>query len=221
MPVRFTISFEGTRLPARVYPAPAGPLLVLAHGAGAPQASPFMVETAKALAQRGVEVMTFDFVYMAKKKKIPDRAPVLEATYRAAVEAARTRAAERALFLGGKSMGGRIASQIAPGASGLAGLVFFGYPLHPPGKARPEGDPPRATHLPDVPCPMLFVQGTRDTFGTPDDLRPLLPRLTGGSAIHPVEGGNHGFVLPRGAPRDILEHARDAVARWIHERGIQ
>ena len=215
MPERFTIDVEGTRVPARIYGKTGRALLVLAHGAGAPQTSPFMGEMAEALAARDVSVLTFDFVYTAKKKKVPDRPPLLEAAYRAAATEARTRAAGRPLFLGGKSMGGRIASQIAPQEEGLSGLVFLGYPLHPPGKPRDGKDPPRARHLHEVRCPMLFVQGTRDSFGTPDDLRPLLPSLPARTEIYAVEGGDHSFKLPRGAPRDVLEKARDAIARWI------
>ena len=151
-----------------VYPgdrAAAG--LVLAHGAGAGQQSRFMVEAAQAFASRGITTATFDFPYVTEGRKVPDKAPVLEAAWRAAMAAARAHQAfeGRPLFIGGKSMGGRIASHVAAqdqGQSELQGLVFLGYPLHPPG--RPEQR--RDKHLPSIQEPMLFVQGTRDLFGT-------------------------------------------------------
>jgi predicted alpha/beta-hydrolase family hydrolase len=209
------------RVTALIYPA-AGSLLVLAHGAGASQSSPFMVHAASYLASRGVEVATFNFVYTSKKKKVPDSPALLEATYRAVLEALRPHAKGRALFLGGKSMGGRIASHIAATETGVRGLVFLGYPLHPPGKPRDESTPPRAQHLFAVPCPMLFVQGTRDVFGTPDDLRPLLGSLAGGSAIHSVLGGDHSFAVLKKSGLSQAETtgaALDAVVSWLAERG--
>jgi predicted alpha/beta-hydrolase family hydrolase len=165
--------------------------------------------------------MTFDFVYTSKKKKVPDPPALLEATYRAVVLSVRGHAAGRPLFLGGKSMGGRIASQIAVGEPALSGLVFLGYPLQPPNKPRTDGTPPRAKHLVQVACPMLFVQGTRDAFGTPDDLLPLLPSLPSGTEIHPVTGGDHSFKVPKktGTPQaEVLDAVKDAIARWIHAR---
>ena len=143
--------------------------LILGHGAGAPQLSPFMTHFAKGLAGRGIDVVTFNFVYMDRRRRAPNPAAKLEACYRAVIETTRERvpAARSALFVGGKSMGGRIASQVVaadPDGLGAAGLVFLGYPLHPPG--RPEKM--RSAHLPSIAAPMLFVQGSRDTFGTPD-----------------------------------------------------
>ena len=218
----FEVRVEGDVVPARAYAPEAAaraPILVLGHGAGAPQASPFMVEMARDLAARGIEVVTFDFVYTAKKKKAPDRAPLLEACYRAVVGAVRGRAngKARALFLGGKSMGGRIASQIAPTEEGLAGLVFLGYPLHPPGK--PEQL--RSEHLPRVRAPMLFVQGSGDAFGTPAELRPILARLVNGTELFVVEGGDHSFNVPKksGVSQvEVMTAVKDEVARWVHAR---
>src|SRR5512134_1211142 len=109
--------------------------LVLAHGAGAGQTSPFMVRFARGMALRGISTATFDFPYIAAGRKVPDRAPVLEQSWREAVEAARAEFAGLPLIIGGKSMGGRMASHIASqGCEGLDGLVFLGYPLHPPGQ---------------------------------------------------------------------------------------
>ena len=150
--------------------------LVLAHGAGGGQMSPFMVRAAGELSARGVTVATFDFPYMAAGRGVPDKAPVLEARWRQVIDDIRPREefAGVPLFIGGKSMGGRIASQVAAaGAGSIAGLIFFGYPLHPPG--RPEQR--RDAHLPAIRVPMLFIQGSRDEFGAAAEIRALLPRL--------------------------------------------
>jgi len=178
-----------------VYPsdrAAAG--LVLGHGAGGGQHSRFMVEAAKALATRGVTVATFDFPYIAEGRKVPDKAPVLETAWRAAIDAAKGHSAFAGLplFIGGKSMGGRIASQVAAQhVDGIAGLVYFGYPLHPPGRP----DQRRDRHLPDIREPMLFVQGTRDQFGTAQEIRELLPRLNDRATLFEVDDGDHSFTV--------------------------
>ena len=173
-----------------------------------------MVRTAQGLAARGIHAATFDFDYITARKHVPDRPPVLEARWREAIETARGRFKDLPLFIGGKSMGGRIASQVAAlGATGVAGLVFLGYPLHPPG--RPEQR--RDAHLPAVKEPMLFVQGTRDAFGTSDEIRALLPRLEK-ATLHEIAGGDHSFkVSGRGAakPDAVLDSALDVVATWI------
>src|SRR5688500_17877766 len=163
--------------------------LVVAHGGGGGQGTPFMVRTATGLGGRGVITATFDFPYMTAGRHVPDRAQVLERAWRAAVDAARAELPGVPLFIGGKSMGGRIASHIAAqGCDDLAGLVFLGYPLHPPG--RPEQR--RDAHLPDIREPLLFVQGTRDAFGTVEEIRGLLPRLQD-ATVHEVAGGDHSF----------------------------
>src|SRR5262249_6994341 len=150
-----------------------------------------MVDFATALSDLGLDVVTFNFPYTEQRRKIPDRAPVLEACYRAVIAAAHDEleSARRALFVGGKSMGGRIATRLAAADAPLpiAGLVLLGYPLHPPGKPTERRD----KHLPAVQRPMLFVQGTRDAFGTPDELSPLLPTLKAPATIHPVPQGDH------------------------------
>lgn len=188
--------------------------LVLAHGAGAGQAHPFMVRTAQELAARGVTAATFDFPYMAAKRRMPDRPDVLEGCWREAVGQAQRQLGGLPLFIGGKSMGGRIASHLAAaGQDGLAGLVFLGYPLHPPGRP----DQRRDTHLPAIREPMLFVQGSRDAFGTADDIRAVLPELQD-ATIYEVAGADHSLkVGGRGAPKPdvLLAHVVDAVRDWI------
>ena len=202
-----------------VYPsdrATAG--LVLAHGAGAGQKSRFMVDTARALATRGITTATFDFLYVTHGRSAPDKAPVLEATWREAIVAARAHQAFSGLplFIGGKSMGGRIASHVASqGAERIAGLIFLGYPLHPPG--RPEQR--RDKHLPAIKEPMLFVQGTRDQFGTAEEIRALLPSLNPRAQLIEVADGDHSFAVrvkvTGKKPEAVLQAIYDEVASFI------
>jgi predicted alpha/beta-hydrolase family hydrolase len=193
----------GAATTALVYPAAtdrAGAALILGHGAGAGQHSTFMVDFARALSALGVDIITFNFLYTAQGRRIPDRAPALEACYRAVIEAVRAEveSARRSLFIGGKSMGGRIASQVAAADPELAvaGLVFLGYPLHPPGRPTERRD----KHLRAIARPMLFVQGTRDALGTPGELAPILATLQPSPAVHVVAQGDHSFKLSRKDP---------------------
>jgi predicted alpha/beta-hydrolase family hydrolase len=197
--------------------------LVLAHGAGAPQRHPFMVSFAQALSDRGLDVITFNFLYTEQNRKVPDRMPQLVACYRAVIEAARhhVASARERLFIGGKSMGGRAATHVAAGDPELAidGIVLLGYPLHPPGRP----DRVRDAHLPDVGRPMLFVQGARDPFGAPSELKPILASLSPLPTLHHVEGGDHSFKV---AGRDgktrqaaIYSEVQDTIVEWIHHVG--
>lgn len=188
--------------------------LVLAHGAGAGQTSQFLVQAARGLSARGVTTATFDFLYITAGRKVPDRAPVLERAWRDALHEARAQIGDLPFLIGGKSMGGRIASHVASqgGAGPLGGLVFLGYPLHPP--ARP--DQRRDAHLPAIQEPMLFVQGSRDTFGTGEEIRALIPLLQR-ATLHEIAGGDHSFKVPGGETRreEIFNQILDAVVEWI------
>jgi predicted alpha/beta-hydrolase family hydrolase len=180
-----------------------------------------MRQVARDLAVRGITTTTFDFPYITAKRRLPDRAPVLEAAFRSAwLEAldlgSAGGAAPMAYFAGGKSMGGRIASQVAATQGFVppaAGLVFFGYPLHPPGKPEQRRD----AHLPSVHAPMLFVHGTRDPFGTADEFADLLDRLPG-AQIHSVIGGDHSLKTPKASAPAVspFDRALDGVAEWMH-----
>jgi predicted alpha/beta-hydrolase family hydrolase len=187
--------------------------LVLAHGAGARRMSQFMVRAAQALAARRLTTATFDFPYITAGRKVPDRAPVLEAAFREAIDAARAQFGTLPLFIGGKSMGGRISSHIASqgGAGRLAGLVFLGYPLHPPGKPEQRRD----AHLPAISEPMLFVHGGHDTFGTAEEIAALLPRLQR-ATLHEIAGGDHSFKMPGGkaTQEPAFQEVMNAVAAW-------
>ncbi len=204
-----------------VYPA-ASPAaaLILAHGAGAGQRSTFMVAAARAFAARAILTATFDFPYMAAGRSVPDKGPVLEEAWRRTIADALARAefSGLPLFIGGKSMGGRIASQAAAsGALPIAGLVFLGYPLHPPGKPAQRRD----AHLPSITAPMLFVQGTADAFGTAAEIRDLLPRLNASTVLHEITGGDHSFKVPARsgmAQSAVLTSIYDVVARFVTTR---
>jgi predicted alpha/beta-hydrolase family hydrolase len=210
--------------PVRHYPAAraAKMLLVFAHGAGAGHDHPFMTGYATALAVAGVDVVTFNFPYMDAGRRMPDRAPVLESRFRDAVDAARTVSGlgEHALFIGGKSMGGRMATHLAAQElRGLRGTVAFGYPLHPPGKPTQL----RVEHLPAVRTPLLVVQGERDVFGTPAELEPFLSRVPGVAMVHTVQGGDHSLGVRGMAPGQVRTGVVSIVTCWmadlVAERG--
>ena len=199
------------------YPSASAPeaLVVLAHGAGAGQKHPFMIATARGLAVRGFDVVTFDFPYMAQKRRAPDRAPALEQSFREVIDAGRQWSRARHLFIGGKSMGGRIATHLAAQQlDGLQGVFALGYPLHPPGK--PEQL--RSAHLPDITAAVLIVQGERDTFGTPTELEPVIAAMNAPVTLHVVEGGDHSLAIrgKKGAgPSDAV---LDVIAAWLRLR---
>ena len=191
----------------------AQPTLVLAHGAGAGMTHPWMRQVEAALTERGIRVVTFNFPYIEAKRSAPDRPPVLEETFvRVWNEAAA--GAGGPMFAGGKSMGGRIGSQVAARAAldpAPAGLVFFGYPLHPPG--RPEQR--RDAHLPKVTVPMLFLHGTRDPFGSPDEMQALMKTLGPRARLEIVDGGDHSLVAPKRTNPASLQNAIAVAAGWI------
>jgi predicted alpha/beta-hydrolase family hydrolase len=179
-----------------------------------------MVRAGQELATRGIVVATFDFPYITAGRSAPDKPAVLEAHWRSVIDEARVRAEFRQLplFIGGKSMGGRIASHVAAaGLDGVAGIVFFGYPLHPPGRPQQRRD----AHLPDVRMPMLFIQGTRDEFGTSAEIRELLPRLNADTTIVEIVDGDHSFKTrakvtgrkPDAALVDVFDAAAAFIAR--------
>ena len=203
---------------ALAYEAPGERLatLLLAHGAGAGQRSPFMVRFASNLAPLGLRVVTFNFLYTEERRKLPDRRPVLERWYRTVIESVRADpAAGGPLFIGGKSMGGRIATHIAAEEPrpAIDGLVLLGYPLHPPGRPAERRD----AHLPAVRLPMLVVQGSRDAFGTPAELEPVLVGLAPRPELFVVEGGDHSFKVPRStqSAAEVERQIQEAIVAWI------
>jgi len=181
----------------------SGLWLILANGAGAPLTSRFQQAFAKGLAERGVATTLFNFGYHARQKKVPDRMPKLQAEYTCVAEEVARWQAKSAksktpdtskVFLGGKSMGGRVSTYLAAEGFPCAGLVLLGYPLHPPGK--PEKM--RRDHFPDIKVPALFVSGTRDSLANQDLMKESLPMYAGDAQVHWVEGGDHSLgVLKR------------------------
>jgi predicted alpha/beta-hydrolase family hydrolase len=187
-------------------------LLVLAHGAGAGQQHPFMTTVATGFAARGVDVVTFDFPYMRERRKVPDRAPVLERAFQDVVDAARPWSAATRFFIGGKSMGGRMATHLgAAHLPGLSGIIVFGYPLHPPGKR----DQLRVEHLPSITAPVLIVQGERDTFGTPSELKPAIDSMTAAVDLHIVAKGDHSLAVAGRRRDDVLDEVLDKAIAWM------
>jgi predicted alpha/beta-hydrolase family hydrolase len=221
MPERFRVEIAPSQsVTAIAYPATeptrGNVTLILGHGAGADQTSSFMVTFASGLSARGIDTVTFNFLYTEQERRVPDPNGRLEACYRAVIETVRNRmSGDQRLAIGGKSMGGRIASQVAAAGCGdLAGLVFLGYPLHPPGRV----DRLRAAHLSLVMAPMLFIQGTRDAFGTPDELQPIINPLAPSAELYAVEGGDHSFKVQKRAgveQQDVYRAIQDRIEMWL------
>jgi uncharacterized protein len=170
----------------------ASAAMVLGHGAGSGMDSPFVAGFAQAAALLGLATLRFMFPYMERGRRAPDRPPLLLATVQAAFEATGSLAGDRPVLAGGKSLGGRIASMAAAEGLAAAGLIFLGYPLHPPGKPERLRD----AHLDAVRVPMLFLQGTRDPFATPELLEAVVARLGGRAELRWIEGGDHSFKTP-------------------------
>ncbi len=190
--------------------------LVLAHGAGNGMEHPFLSQVHLALAESGLLAVKFNFPYMELGRKAPDRTPLLEETWRAVIRAVRsdTQLAPSQLYIGGKSMGGRMASHVAAQGEAIDGLVFLGYPLHPAG----QPSKPRIDHWSTINCPSLFIQGTRDSLCQIDSLRAELPRLGGPTTLHEVTGGDHSFKLPKSAGISETQVRLEIVASilaWI------
>ncbi len=176
-------------------------VIVLGPGAGGSRRTPQLVRFAESLADSGRGVLLYDFPYRDQGRRTPDPPDVLEATARAVGDYARTTLGAARLVHGGKSMGGRIASQVVAAGAPGDGLILLGYPLHPPGKPGQLRD----RHLPRVAVPMLFVQGTRDAFARPDLLDAVLARLGEKATLHRIEGGDHSFGVPKRSGRTAAE----------------
>jgi len=189
---------------------------VLAHGAGAGMAHPFMTAIATALARRGIATLRYQFPYMEKRSKRPDAPKLAHATVRAAVAEAARLLPGVALIAGGKSFGGRMTSQAQAIAAmpGVRGLPFLGFPLHPAGV--PSSD--RAAHLFDVQVPMLFLQGTRDDLADLQLLQPLVAELGSRATLTLVDDADHSFHVRKSSGRgdaQVIEELADALSTWV------
>jgi uncharacterized protein len=190
---------------------------VLAHGAGAGMAHPFMAAVASGLAERDIASLRYQFPYMEKKSRRPDPPRVAHAAVRAAVAAAIRLLPDLPMFAGGKSFGGRMTSQAQAEAalSGVIGLAFLGFPLHPAG--RPSRD--RGQHLFDVKLPMLFLQGTRDQLALRDQIEPLCAALGARTTLKLFEDADHSFHVPARSGRndgEVRAAVLDALAAWMN-----
>lgn len=216
---------ERDSVTALLYAAPkkgrAGTTVILGHGAGAPQTHPFMRLFAAGLAERGFDVLTFDFLYMEQGRRVPDPKAKLEGCYSAVIVAAQKQKSLKGnrVVIGGKSMGGRIASQVAAQpelADEIAALVFLGYPLHPPGRP----DKLRDAHLPEIKAPMLFIQGERDAFGSADELRATIKQHRLKATLHVIAGGDHSLKVPKSgglSQTQVYESAMDTISAWLQK----
>ncbi|MGQ0570295.1 MAG: alpha/beta hydrolase family protein [Armatimonadota bacterium] len=205
------VSFEwegGSVSGAWHHPAGGASYLVLGHGAGGNMHTPGLVRFVEALAAQGVGVVRFNFPYAETKRKVPDRQATLEACYRAVAGQVARRASR--LFLGGRSLGGRMASHLVADGFPAAGLVFLSYPLHPPGQPERLRD----AHLPRITVPMLFVQGSRDAFARPDLLASTIEKLRT-ATLHVLEGGDHSLVVRGRSGEDVARELVETTITWI------
>lgn len=217
----FEIDTPSGPLPARVYDADeARTTLILAHGAGAGQNHPWMRERAADLAARGVRVVTFDFPYIAARRRVPDRAPVLIDAWRHVIDVVHQRFIDIPLAIGGKSLGGRMATMVLAGDAApvaVRGCVALGYPLHPPGK--PEQL--RVAHLSSVRVPLLVLQGARDPFGGPEEIEREFAAAGARATVVPVPSGGHSFEVRGKDARqaDVFASVADTVTQWLRAQG--
>ena len=216
-------TFEATRSSGDVsallmHPIDADLVLILGHGAGAGMRHPFMEDLAARLAARRIATFRYQFPYLEQGRRRPDYQPVLLKTVRSAARAALAVSNGLPLFAGGKSMGGRMTSLAASkdSLSGIQGLVFFGFPLHPAQKPGIE----RSEHLRDVGVPLLFLNGTRDKLAQLDLLEPVCQGLGKSATLHLIEGADHGFhVLKRSGRTDeeVMDELADVTRSWIDD----
>lgn len=220
--LRFSVEGAGEVSAILVRPAKARWLLALAHGAGAGMTHPFLEKLARELADAGVATFRYQFPYMEQRRRVPDSLAVATATVASAVRAAAEAAPGLPVLAGGKSFGGRMSSQAASQQllGGVRGLVFFGFPLHAPNKPGTK----RAEHLPNVPVPMLFLQGTRDTLADLSLLRPICSSLGARAKLHVIETADHSFHVLKSsgkADADVLRELAQTTASWAENLRLE
>ena len=220
--LRFAVEGAGEVSAILVRPAKGRGVLALAHGAGAGMTHPFLDKLASELADAGVATFRYQFPYMEQRRRVPDSPPVATATVACAVRAAAEAAPGLPLLAGGKSFGGRMSSQAASQKmmEGVRGLVFFGFPLHPPNKQGTK----RGEHLAKVPMPMLFLQGTRDTLADLNLLRPICSSLGSLAKLHAIETADHSFHVLKSSGRsdaEILRELAQTTASWAENLKIE
>ena len=213
-----TIAVDDAQNVSGLLQAPAGAraCYVVAHGAGAGMTHPFMASVADDLAQRGIATLRYQFPYMERGSKRPDTPKLAQATARAAMAEAARLVPNLPLFAGGKSFGGRMTSQAQAESAltGVHGLVFLGFPLHPPGQPSDE----RAAHLFNMKIPLLFLQGTRDEFAELELLKGLVGKLGAHATLRLFEDADHSFHVPARTGRkdpEVRAELADALVAWI------
>ena len=216
-PATITVGDGGPRVSGLLMRPPGARwLYVLAHGAGAGMRHPFLEAIAQRLAERDIATLRYQFPYMEQRARRPDPPALAAAAVRAAVMEAARAAPGLPLVAGGKSFGGRMTStaQASEPLPAVRGLVFLGFPLHPPGRLGNE----RAEHLARVQVPMLFLQGTRDDFADLKLLRPVVKRLGTRATLHLVDGGDHSFRVLKRSGRtdaDVMGELVGAIVEWM------
>jgi uncharacterized protein len=213
--LHFAVEGAGDVSAILMRPAKARWLLTLAHGAGAGMTHPFLEKLARELAEAEVATFRYQFPYMEQRRRVPDSPAVATATVASAVQAAAEAAPGLPVLAGGKSFGGRMSSQAASQQllGGVRGLVFFGFPLHPPNKPGTK----RAEHLGKVPMPMLFLQGTRDTLADLKLLRPICVELGSRAKLHVIDTADHSFHVLKSSGKtdaDVLRELAQTTASW-------
>jgi predicted alpha/beta-hydrolase family hydrolase len=191
-------------------------LFVFAHGAGGNMNDRAVVSTSRALNERGISTVRFNFLYKERKSSRPDPMPKLKETFAAVVDRARSEVESATLIIGGRSMGGRAASMLAAEEFKAAGLLLLAYPLHPPGKPEQLRD----AHLPSIRMPVICFNGTRDPFCTPALMEDVLSRVTTSWDMHWVEGADHSFhVLKSSGKTDaqVLDEMSNTIRKWVDD----
>ena len=216
--LRFTVEGAGEASALLWQPAKAHSMLALAHGAGAGMRHAFLEQLADELAKVGVATLRYQFPYMEQRRKAPDKPTVLTAAVQSAARRAAQAMPKLPLFAGGKSMGGRMTSQAA--AAGLLtevrGIVFYGFPLHPP----KQPDTKRADHLAQLTAPMLFLQGTRDPLAPAESIRSVCKKLGPRATLIIFEGADHSFHVPRSSGKtdsEIIRELAQSTAEWMRK----
>jgi predicted alpha/beta-hydrolase family hydrolase len=197
-----------------------GTAVILAHGAGNDMTNPFLSAVHEGLAEHGYVCVKFNFPYKERHRGAPDPARVLEKCWTRVIDDVRAdkEIGARRIVIGGKSMGGRMASHVAAQGADVAGLIFLGYPLHPPGKT----DQLRVAHLSKIKAPMLFFAGTRDSLCNLDLLKATIAKLEARVTLHVIEGADHSFKVLKSLKRsdaDVLKEIIDITAQWLKKIG--
>jgi predicted alpha/beta-hydrolase family hydrolase len=212
----FAIALANGQAVTAVRTQPEGKTVAIvgyAPGAGSNVHDPFGRYLAHRLAEHGISTVRIQFPYMEARKRRPDPPALLEATWRAAIEAMRDESPR--LIVGGRSMGGRIASQVVAAGAEVASLALFAYPLHPPG----QPDKLRDAHLPGIGVPTLFCSGTRDAFASPEELESAASKIAG-ATLHFLDRADHGFAVPKASGRtreDVYAEAAQALLEWLEK----